>query len=76
MKKKYVIGKVIKKNFNKTITILIKKKVKHNLYKKYINKNKKLHVHDENNNSSIGDIVKIIQCRPLSKKKHWKIFNS
>ena len=66
-------GKVISSSRDKTVTVLIEKKVKHPLYKKIIRRSSKLHAHDEANECKEGDIVKIEECRPLSKTKSWKL---
>ena len=66
-------GKVISDKMNKTITVLLERQVKHPLYKKYIRRSTKLHVHDENNECSIGDVVAIKECRPMSKTKSWTL---
>ncbi len=66
-------GSVISDRMDKTITVLIERKVKHPLYGKFVKKSTKLHVHDENNECSIGDVVRITECRPLSKSKSWKL---
>ncbi len=66
-------GKVISDKMNKTITVLLERQVKHPLYKKYIRRSTKLHVHDENNECSIGDMVAIRECRPMSKTKSWTL---
>ena len=60
-------GKVISSSRDKTVTVLIERKVKHPLYKKIIRRSSKLHAHDEANECKEGDIVKIEECRPLSK---------
>ena len=57
----------------KTITVLVERKVKHPKYGKYIKRSTKLHAHDEEQVCGVGDIVKIIQCRPLSKTKSWRL---
>lgn len=67
------IGKVVSSKMNKSRVILIEKVVKHPKYKKYFRKIKKVMAHDEQNISREGDTVKIVQCRPLSKLKRWKI---
>lgn len=64
-------GKVISDKMDKSITVLLERQVKHSLYKKYIKRSTKLHVHDENNECSIGDMVAIRECRPMSKTKSW-----
>ena len=66
-------GVVVSDKMDKTVVVAIKDKAKHPLYKKTINKTKKLKVHDENNECSIGDIVKVMETRPLSKDKRWRL---
>ncbi len=58
---------------DKTAVVLSERQVKHPLYKKYIRRSTKLHVHDENNECEIGDDVAIRECRPLSKTKSWQL---
>ena len=67
------VGLVISDKMNKTIVVAIKDKAKHPLYKKTINKTKKLKAHDENNECGIGDTVRIVETRPLSKDKRWRV---
>jgi small subunit ribosomal protein S17 len=66
-------GEVISDKMNKTITVLIERRVQHPLYKKYIRRSTKLHAHDENDECHIGDVVSIEQCRPISKTKTWRL---
>ena len=66
-------GSVVSDKMDKTITVLIERKVKHPLYGKFMKKSTKLHVHDENNECVIGDVVQIKECRPLSKSKSWTL---
>ncbi len=66
-------GSVISDRMDKTVTVLIERKVKHPLYGKFVKKSTKLHVHDENNECSMGDTVQITECRPLSKTKSWTL---
>ncbi len=68
-----LVGRVISNKMNKTITVLVERKVKHPLYKKYIRRSTKLHAHDEDNSCGEGDIVSIEQCRPLAKTKSWRL---
>jgi small subunit ribosomal protein S17 len=68
-----VEGRVLSDKMDKTITVLVERSVKHPLYKKYIRRSTKLHVHDEDNESRAGDWVAISQCRPLSKTKSWRL---
>ena len=69
MTKKILNGKVIKDQNNKTVVVLVKRKYSHPFFKKVINSSKKYHVHDETNKFKVGDVVKIIESRPFSKKK-------
>ncbi|MEQ1552548.1 MAG: 30S ribosomal protein S17 [Ferruginibacter sp.] len=66
-------GIVTSNKMDKTITIAIERKVKHPLYGKFVKKTSKFHAHDENNECSIGDTVKIMETRPLSKLKRWRL---
>lgn len=68
-----VIGRVVSDKMDKTITVLVERKVEHPLYKKYIRRSTKLHAHDESNDCNVGDLVSIEQCRPLSKSKSWRL---
>jgi small subunit ribosomal protein S17 len=67
------IGSVISNKMDKTVTVLIERKVKHPVYGKFVKKSTKLHVHDENNECTMGDTVQITECRPLSKTKSWTL---
>ena len=67
------VGKVISDKMDKTITVAIEDHVKHPLYKKIIKETKKFKAHDENNECRIGDRVKIMETRPLSKDKRWRL---
>lgn len=66
-------GKVISNKMDKTITVAVVDNVKHPLYKKIVKKTYKLHAHDENNECSIGDTVRVMETRPLSKTKRWRL---
>ena len=68
-------GRVISNKMDKTITVLIERRVKHPLYKKYIRRSTKLHAHDEENTCQIGDVVAITPTRPISKTKSWRLEN-
>lgn len=67
------IGRVTSNKMQKTITVAIDRKVKHPLYHKFQTKTKKLTVHDENNECGIGDTVRVMETRPLSKNKRWRL---
>ena len=64
-------GVVTSNKADKTITVKIERKVKHPLYGKVVKRASKVHAHDENNSASIGDIVSVKECRPISKTKTW-----
>ena len=66
-------GVVISNKMDKSITVAIKWKEKHPIYGKFVNKTKKYHAHDEKNECGIGDTVKIMETRPLSKTKRWRL---
>jgi small subunit ribosomal protein S17 len=67
------IGRVISVRMDKTVTVLIERRVRHPVYGKYIRRSTKLHVHDENNECGQGDVVEITECRPISKTKTWRL---
>jgi small subunit ribosomal protein S17 len=67
------IGIVVSNKMEKTIVVAVKRKVKHPIYGKFVNKTTKLVAHDEKNESSEGDIVRIMETRPLSKTKCWRL---
>jgi small subunit ribosomal protein S17 len=66
-------GKVVSNKMEKTITVLIERRVKHPIYGKYITRSSKLHAHDESNECNIGDVVTVSETRPYSKTKTWKL---
>ena len=67
------IGVVTSNKMDKTITVAVKWKEKHPIYGKFVNKTKKYHAHDEKNECNIGDTVKLMETRPLSKMKRWRL---
>ena len=67
------VGRVVSDKMNKSIVVLIERKVKHPLYGKYVKRSMKLKAHDENNECRIGDTVSIRECRPISKDKSWTL---
>jgi small subunit ribosomal protein S17 len=70
-----LMGKVISNKMDKTITVLIERKVKHPVYGKYVKRSTKLHAHDASNECNEGDIVTVVACRPISKSKKWMLTN-
>ena len=73
MPKRILSGVVISSNSNKTITVDVTRRIKHKLYKKIIRQTKKYHAHDENNEYNVGDTVSIVESKPISKLKKWKV---
>ena len=67
------VGKVVSNKMDKTIVVAIDDRVQHPLYKKIVNKTYKLKAHDENNECNIGDTVRVMETRPLSKDKRWRL---
>ena len=66
-------GSVVSDKMNKSAIVLIERKVKHPIYGKFVKKSTKFHIHDENNECSVGDTVQISECRPISKTKSWTL---
>ena len=71
--RKEKIGVVVSAKMEKTVVVAIKRRVKHPKYGKFINKTKRLYAHDEQNTCGIGDTVKVMEVRPLSKLKNWRL---
>jgi len=67
------VGQVVSTAMNKTIVVEVSRRVPHPLYKRIVNKRKKFYAHDEEGRASKGDIVRIIECRPLSRLKRWRL---
>ena len=67
------VGKVVSNKMDKTIVVTIATKKMDRLYKKYVTRTKKYMAHDENNDAHVGDTVRIVECRPLSKNKCWRL---
>ncbi len=67
------IGVVVSNKMHKSIVVAIERKVAHPIYKKYFKKTTKLMAHDEKNECQVGDVVKIMETRPLSKRKNWRL---
>jgi small subunit ribosomal protein S17 len=66
-------GRVTSDKMDKTVTVLIERRVQHPVYGKFITRSTKVHAHDEKNECAIGDMVQVEQCRPLSKTKSWRL---
>jgi small subunit ribosomal protein S17 len=67
------VGKVVSNKMTKSITVAVERKVKHGMYGKFVKKTTKFMAHDEKNECAIGDLVKIMETRPLSKSKRWRL---
>jgi len=67
------VGKVISNKMQKTITVAVDRKVKHPIYGKFVNRTTKFKAHDEENTAGIGDTVRIMETRPISKDKRWRL---
>jgi small subunit ribosomal protein S17 len=65
-------GRVVSDKMDKTVTVLVERRVKHPLYGKFVRRSTKVHAHDENNECRLGDVVVVEQSRPLSKTKKWR----
>ena len=66
-------GKVVSNKMDKTITVLVERRVKHPVYGKYITRSSRIHAHDETNQCGMGDTVTVAESRPISKSKTWKL---
>ena len=66
-------GTVVSKSRDKTIAVLVERKVRHPIYKKYIKRSTKVHAHDEKNECGLGDVVKVSESKPFSKTKNWAL---
>ena len=66
-------GTVVSNKMEKSITVLVERRVKHPIYGKFIKRSSKVHAHDEQNTCKIGDVVTVVECRPISKTKSWML---
>ena len=73
MPKRVMQGVVVSDKMDKTVTVRVSRRIKHPLYKKFINRSKKYAAHDESNACKIGDTVSIRECKPISKRKKWEV---
>ena len=72
-KKKTLLGEVVSDRMQKTITVMVQRRVRHPIYERVIKRSKKYHAHDERNQCQIGDVVRIVETRPLSRTKRWRL---
>jgi small subunit ribosomal protein S17 len=75
MPRRVLQGLVVSDKSDKTVTVVVERRVMHPLYKKFITRSKKYHAHDEENRCKVGDLVRIRECRPLSKTKRWEVIS-
>jgi small subunit ribosomal protein S17 len=73
MPRRVLQGVVVSDKADKTITVLVERRVMHPVYKKFIKQSKRYHAHDEDNRYKAGDVVRIRECRPISKSKSWEV---
>lgn len=73
MSRKERIGRVASDRMDKTITVLVERRIQHPRYKKYIRQRSRFYAHDERKEAKVGDLVRIVETRPLSKKKRWRL---
>ena len=71
--RKVRVGRVVSDSMDKSITVAVVRKVKHPIYKKYYQSTKKYMAHDESNDANTGDLVSIMECRPMSRRKRWRM---
>lgn len=71
--RKVLVGEVVSNKMQKTITVKVERRVRHPIYERVVKRSKKFHAHDEHNQCRQGDIVKIVETRPLSKTKRWRL---
>ena len=72
-KRKTLLGEVVSDRMHKTITVMVERRVRHPIYERVIRRSKKYHAHDERNQCQIGDMVRIVETRPLSRTKRWRL---
>lgn len=68
-----ITGRVVSNKMDKSISVVVERRVQHPVYKKYVRKSSRFHAHDEENQCQVDDIVSIQECRPLSKTKFWRL---
>jgi len=68
-----LVGRVVSDKMQKTVTVLIERRVKHPMYDKIIARSRKYHAHDESGEAKLGDLVEIQECRPIAKTKSWRV---
>jgi len=76
MPRRVLQGTVVSDKCDKTVTVLVERRVMHPIYKKFIKRSKRYHAHDEDNSAKVGDVVRIRECRPISKTKTWEVLEA
>jgi len=71
--RKVLTGRVVGNKMNKTIVVRVERTIRHPLLKKYLRRHKKFYAHDEKNECNVGDVVRVTECRPLSRLKRWRL---
>lgn len=71
--RKTVTGTVVSDKMDKTVTVLVERRLRHPLYKKLVRKSRKYHAHDEKNECGMGDVVRLMESRPMSRTKRWRV---
>jgi small subunit ribosomal protein S17 len=71
--RKVRVGRVVSDKMDKTVIVAVERRFMHPVYKKYVRKTSRIHVHDRENTCRVGDTVRVIECRPLSKTKRWRL---
>ena len=69
------VGQVVSTKMRKTIVVEVSRRVQHPMYKRIVGKRKKFYAHDEEGKAKLGDVVRIVECRPMSKLKHWRLMD-
>lgn len=72
-RRKMLVGEVVSDSMNKTITVKVERRIRHPIYERVMKRSKKYHAHDEHNQCQAGDQVRIVETRPLSKTKRWRL---
>ncbi len=73
MPKRILQGRVVADSLDKTVTVLVERRIMHPVYKKFVKRSKRYHAHDEDNAAKVGDVVSIIESAPMSKTKTWRL---
>jgi len=71
--RKTVMGTVVSDKMEKTVTVVVERRLRHPLYRKFVTKSKKYHAHDEANECHTGDMVRLMEARPMSRSKRWRV---